>query len=732
MPFHALAYGPEEHALLTLDDAELLAHDAQTEAPKWRLTFELPLVAVLFADADALPVAAGANPWRNPSGGRCVVAVDAEGGVHVIDPVLGQKIGSLGPFGHSWSAAAGVGGTVALATDDKVLLWRSSELTEIPARATTIAFSNDGATLAIGGADGGLRFMSIEASKKPVETFCAVVHGGVSDVVQHPTGAWIVAGKSGVSVVDGSGSRRLDRLPAGVQRVRLNANGSRLAAQLTDRSVVVYSWPSLSVELRIEYIERPVSGLSFGPENWLGLALDHGDGNKIDVATGATHRTDTHPGRTHRSWLLNVQGKAPVLSATEAEDIRRMKDPFHAPAPDRSSGNNAGRVGIGVAISVGILCLRLCGAASRSSSPSYTIPDYNPYLKPVPVPTLGELNRRPVKHAGFVRLEGPALKVADTEDLPEAHALEGEEPGAIWTAPDGTVFLSTMTGSHNRSNVYRRDKTTGTWDVIATRRSLRLAQLWGRSAADLYIMDHDSLAHFNGIKTTEIVPPTTNVLALGGVGEDVFLAAASVPSSADADDSDDAPSDAGAKAAKAAKAREPGVRLHRRRASGASGWVVEPTVTGLEVKELWSAGGTMWGRALAPDGVDGYDDRLVQRSANGQWTERKWYGATRPGSTNIRAVWVSPTKDAFVATDGGIFRSANGGASWSKTGTEVHVDGLWGRSNTDVYATTRDGLLHYDGKAWSATSYTSRATAIGGTATDVLLGVAVAPAATAP
>jgi hypothetical protein len=781
MAFHEIAYTPDEHLLLTLDGVELLAYDAQTEGPKWRLTFAHRLVAALFVDAGVLPASQGSNPWRS-SAGRYVVAVDAEGGVHTIDPTLGQETGTLGPFGKPAGVATGAGGVFALATEERLYLWRSGERTEIPSRATTaLAFSNDGATLALGAADGSLRFLSATASTPPVETFCAVVHGGVTDLVQHPGGTWVACGKTGVSTVTASGPQRVERLPAGVMRVRIDGNGKRLAAQLSDRVVAVYAWPSLEVELRVEYVERVVRGLSFGPSDWLGLALDHGDGNKIDILTSATHRTDTHPGRTHRSWLLSVRGKETVLSAKEAEDIRRMKEPFHTPAPTKSSGTG-GKVGIGVGLSVAVLCLRLCAVAGRSSS-SYTPPAYNPYLNPLTTPASATCDRacatqrlvflqaqcrlKPCaskadeaasayasgncrrakaalagiatassadtddvlatlalsradsglteacasdtsrfaasKHTSLVRLEGPTLR-ATTESVPEPSSLEAEEPAAIWTAPDGSVFVTTkfVSGGRKMSHVHRRDK-TGVWEVVTRRRSTIPAQVWIRSATDVYVMDVDSLVHWNGTKTTDITAPAPRLLALGGIGEDMLVASEPSP--------DDGSADAAAP-----------VQLHRRR--GVSGpWTDEPAVPGLVVKELWSAGGTVWGRAVAGDGEDGIDDQLVKRDS-GRWTEKKWFGATRPTTAAIGAVWVSPTGDAFVSTNTGVFRSVNGGASWAKTGTPEDVESLWGRSNSDVYAATGNGLMHYDGKAWSKTSYTDRATAIAGTATAVLLLVA--------
>ncbi len=781
MTFCGIAYGPDAHVLVTFDGAELLAHDAQTEAPKWKAALEHPVVAVLFADPDALP-GGGANPWRSQGGARALLAVDALGAIHGIDPALGQASGKLGPVGKPVAVAAGGGGVVALATESCVYLWRTGIVTELPARASAVAFSNDGGTLAIGEPDGTLRFLAIpiDTSKPPVETSCAVVHGGITDLVQHPDGTWLASGKSGLSKVTSTGAKRLDAVPAKASRLALDTSGKRLAVQLSDRSFQVYAWPSLTIEAEVTYPERFVRGLSFGPENWLGVALDHGDGNKIDIVTSATHRTDTHAGREHRSWLLSVRGKQSILSAKEAEDIRRMKTPFHTPEPERKNGNGS-RIGIGAGLSIALLALRLCAAGSRGSS--YTPPAYDysktttpttcdracavtrlqtlreecvghpcepdaraalaamgagdckrakasltkagSFLSSASSDTHDVLGRAKLliaesglteacaslpalspKYTALVVLEGKEL-TATAETIPGADTLEGEEPRTIWAAADGTVFVGTMEGRGRRSFVHRRDK-TGTWDVIATRRTTSPVQLWGRSGTDLYILDGDSLAHFDGIKTTEVTPPAPKELALGGIDLEVFVLGESTT-----DESLDASTG--------------GVLLHRRRGSGGS-WTTEATLPRFEVRALWSGGSSLWARAVTADGDNAGDDHLLQRSSSGRWVERAWFGATRPALATIKTVWVSAAGEAFVAADGGVFRSSNGGASWAKTGAPPEVGALWGRSSTDVYATTEKGLMHYDGKSWSSTKYTEPSTVLGGNATQVF----VASAASQP
>ncbi|MDB4946618.1 MAG: hypothetical protein JWP97_6152 [Labilithrix sp.] len=374
MTLDTIAYGPEDHLLVTYDGAALLAYDAHTEAPKWSLVLAAPIAAVALVGLDAFPGGRGASPWRQSGAARWVVAVDTNGLVHVVDGTSGDEVTALGPFGAPVAVAAGPGGRFALATGERVHVWQSGERAELPERASALAFSLEGTTLAVGAVDGTLRFLSATPGAPPVETFCAVVHGGVSDLVQHPNGNWIVAGREGIHVVSDAGPTRLRNLPTGVVRVRVDPRGERLAAQLTERSVAVYSWPAAEVATRIDYLERPVRGLAWGPGAWLGVGLDLGDANKIDVLTTAAHRTDTHPGRGHNSWMLTVQGPPSRLSAKEADEIARMKNPWHVPAPPKNSGAG-GKIGIGVVLSLGALFLRIVIFAGRTSS-SYVAPSY--------------------------------------------------------------------------------------------------------------------------------------------------------------------------------------------------------------------------------------------------------------------------------------------------------------------------------------------------------------------
>src|SRR5208282_6839148 len=89
--------------------------------------------------------------------------------------------------------------------------------------------------------------------------------------------------------------------------------------------------------------QRALEGIAFGPDVWLGVGLDLGDGNKINLMTGACHRTDSHPGRAASSWEVAVEvdhqkvkeGRATANPSAEAV---RAKLAARAAAPVAKAG----------------------------------------------------------------------------------------------------------------------------------------------------------------------------------------------------------------------------------------------------------------------------------------------------------------------------------------------------------------------------------------------------------
>ena len=90
--------------------------------------------------------------------------------------------------------------------------------------------------------------------------------------------------------------------------VACSADGSRLAMQIDRSRVMVLDDPPGEALLDVSYPQRVCSGVAFGPRSWIAIALAGGDANKVNVDTGAMHRSDTHPGRQHNRWLVSVAG----------------------------------------------------------------------------------------------------------------------------------------------------------------------------------------------------------------------------------------------------------------------------------------------------------------------------------------------------------------------------------------------------------------------------------------
>ncbi|MFO0640285.1 MAG: WD40 repeat domain-containing protein [Polyangiaceae bacterium] len=764
MSLSKLAYGPDALALVTFDGKELLANDAQTEAPKWRLALPEGIVALHFVDSDALPGGSGGgSPWRRSSAGCTLVVVDEAGGVHTVDPMLGQVVAKIAPLGAPFGSAAGQG-CFALATKDTIHLWRRGESFEIEARVSAMAFSNDGTTLVYAEEDGRLHFLAVDASKPPKETSRAVVDSGVTCLTQHPSGTWLVGGESGLSSVKDARDRRHDAVSSKVVGLALDGTGARLAVQMSDLRVIVLAWPSLTLEAEVLSPERAVRGLAFGPGDVLGLAFDAGDAVKVDVVTSSTQRTEAHAGREARSFRLSVRGKKEILSEKEAEEVKRMKALLDAP---KGGSSNGARIGMSAGISLVLLAMRLVLAGSRGST--YSPPPFDYKLSPAqattchrecaearlasvvtycagkpcephakaardalatgdcgrakaalakvtfpegskePMDVLGDASllvakdglsqacsldlslSAPAHRTKLVVLDGTTL-AETTEAVPSAAgARHGESPGSLWVAPDGTLFVATMEGTSERSFVHVR-KPDGTWSVVATRRSPTPARMWGRSSTDMYVLDRDSLAHFDGTKLTELDVPLTTTYALAGMGEDLVVSGSTLD---------------GADASPGGVDRALRFRLGK--------WVPETTPVGLVPESLWPAGSAgTWGFAF-----DNVKTRVLFRSPSGQWAERAWPAGAAEDDDPV--VWAAASGETFLGTHDGVFRTANRGASWSRAGDPGEVRAMWGRSVNDVYALTPRGLSHYDGKTWSPTSFTGEAQLLGGTAKRVFV-----------
>lgn len=334
-----IAYDASGHSLVLADGAELLVHDGPSEGPRWRRELKSPLVAV------------GATP-------RSVIAVDSDGEVTWFEPDRDAVQATAAAGEPARAAAVSPEGHVLVATSTgaRVLTPQGPGASLDWPGASAVAWAADGRMLV---ADDAGRVGEFSADARPLHE--ARLDGGAVAAAHNAQGFWVVAtARKLLRFADGS-LHHLTNAPADmpVRAVACAADGASLAIALGDTLALVMSWPARDTIGQLMYIERKVMGLSFGPAPFLAVALDGGDGNKLNMRTGDLHRTDTQPGRPHRRWLVQKS----VSPASEPAPPPRAAPPaaeraaFSPPtdAQGGGSGNTALLLGLLVLVLGGVI-----------------------------------------------------------------------------------------------------------------------------------------------------------------------------------------------------------------------------------------------------------------------------------------------------------------------------------------------------------------------------------------
>lgn len=334
-----IAYDSTGSILALADGAELLVHDGPSEGPLWRRTGDTPLAGIGAAAGAVIAVdRAGRATWNDPR--RDHVLAHADAGVQV----------------HA--AAVSHAGDLLLATDDGArVLTRRGPGPALPLpNARVVAWSTDGRML-VAAADGQA------AEFDPTGHLLRTIRldGPAVAAAWNPQGFWILAtAKKLVRLVDGA----LHHLTSGpddiaVTHVACSAAGDRIALGLGDDLLIVLAWPSRDSVGQLRYIDRKLTGVAFGPAPWLGVGMDQGDGNKLNLTSGALNRTDTHPGREHHRWLVKVSVDPPAAASEPAPPAAPPAPERAAYSPPSATERKAGMSPLGVAIILLLVLLPL-------------------------------------------------------------------------------------------------------------------------------------------------------------------------------------------------------------------------------------------------------------------------------------------------------------------------------------------------------------------------------------
>jgi hypothetical protein len=297
-PVPPFAYGHEGAHLVTSDGPDLLVHAGSDEAPQWKHTMSATVVGV------------GVT-------GEAIVAVDAAGAFVACDRHLGEVVRTIALERLATGLAVARGGVVAVLGASSVNLVRAhgEEMRreiDVPG-ASAVAVDADGRRVAVGTRDGAVRVFDVASGE---ERGSSRVPAPVKGLCWSPRGYWLAATASGIARV-GAGGQDTQRL-VGTDDLELGSltcseEGALLAVRVGTTKVAIFDLLDGKVQGVVEY-ERTVGQVDFGPGATLGIGLDLGDGNKVDLLTGAVSRTDPHPGRKRNSWVLMCDPKTDQIA----------------------------------------------------------------------------------------------------------------------------------------------------------------------------------------------------------------------------------------------------------------------------------------------------------------------------------------------------------------------------------------------------------------------------------
>ncbi|WAS89885.1 hypothetical protein [Nannocystis punicea] len=307
-----IAFDSTGRNLVLADDAEFLVHDGPSEGPRWRRDCKSPLIAVgATADAVISVDEDGQAVWHDPQ--RDVQRATAEAGDLA-------RAAAISPSGHVLVATSDGAVELTPSGPGRRHAWPDATVVAWGVGGQILVADQQGKVGVFGPA--GL-VLEVQLEAPPVAA------------TWNARGFWIVATARKLLRIEGGALHHLTGGPADmpIRAVASSLGGDAIAMVLGESLVIVLSWPGRDNIGQLRYLDRVVDGVQFGPEPWLAVGLDGGDGNKFDLGNGNLNRTDTHPGREHRRWMVSVsvnppqpaEPSAPPQPAAEAQPAAKPK-----------------------------------------------------------------------------------------------------------------------------------------------------------------------------------------------------------------------------------------------------------------------------------------------------------------------------------------------------------------------------------------------------------------------
>jgi hypothetical protein len=306
-----VAYDPRGRIFVVTHDEALLVHDGDSEAPLWQETIDETIAGVAIA-------------------GDEIVVLGEEGAVRRFT-FLHRELARASLGGPVRTFAVREDGTIVGAHEDHVSLLRRNDLAAVPLYhrgVTALAWSRDGKRVLVGKSspEGEHQLVLLDGANGEPQGAPQTLASAITAIASCPKGFFVANGDriQRFTQPDAPLAHVTRAREHVITDVACSAEGTRLAMQIDRSRVLVLDDPPGEALLDVSYPQRVCSGVAFGPRPWIAIALAGGDANRVNVDTGAMHRSDTHPGRQHNRWLVSVAGAfqkraAPAPTAAPAK-----------------------------------------------------------------------------------------------------------------------------------------------------------------------------------------------------------------------------------------------------------------------------------------------------------------------------------------------------------------------------------------------------------------------------
>jgi hypothetical protein len=283
------AYPPEGSVQVAGDGPELLVYSGVNDAPMWKQF------------TDGLIVGVGATRDR-------VFTVDADGRLTSWRGIDGTKLDEAEvPMPGARALVNTSDGLCGVLVKDGVFVGEprgGGQALAVPG-ASAVGFGATRTSLGIGTSKG--KFQVFDPTTGQALGGCDV-GGPVHAVAWRAQGQWVVAAGQQVHLVAADGSAVGVSIPIGamVSLVACSYDGALIVAVAGGTTLLVIETATNQTIGRIVY-QRQVNGIAFGPQGWLGIGLDDGDTNRVDLLTGHMCRNEPQAGRSANRWAFNVE-----------------------------------------------------------------------------------------------------------------------------------------------------------------------------------------------------------------------------------------------------------------------------------------------------------------------------------------------------------------------------------------------------------------------------------------